>query len=609
VLKSLKGKISLVYLSLVLLIAAVGVTSVFNLYKLGKSINGLMINNYKSISAVNKMVEALEEQNSSILKYIYSNRQEGIKEFHYCSSMFYKWFNIEYNNVTEIGEREYNDKINDYYIQYVKLFSELQEIKTTHGEAQGIKFYNANIMPLYSKLKNELKNVSSLNEKAMFNSKERITKDTRRYLIAILTFSTVAVIGGFLLSSFFINKFLKPISLLTETMKSVKEGDLYKQAPISSNDEIGDLAHEFNNMTKRLQEFEQSTKGSLLIEKNRSLAIVKSIPDPLIVLDTNYKIIFLNSASERFFNIKEENVIGKHFLEGIRNGELFDYISSIYQGKEEQSERIVHFQLDDEDYYFNIIVNGIKDKNAKLNGVVALLQNVTQLKQLEKVKNDFMSTISHELKTPLTSIMIGTSLLMDENIGKLNQKQMEIIEAIKEDGERLSSLITNLLQLARLQSDKAIFNFEKCSIEDIILNSVKNFHEQAKNKDVNLYYIADESLPRVNADFEKITWVINNLLSNALKYTSSKVEISVKAFIKDNKMHVSVKDTGIGIPQEYQDKIFDRFVQVNEFSSEMEGTGLGLAIAREIIEAHGGEIWCESELHHGCNFTFTLPLA
>lgn len=606
--RTLKGKITIVYLSLVIMIAIVGIFSAIKLFELGKSIDGLMVNNYKSINATNNMLEALEEQNNGVLNYLYGNRQDGIDLFYKNNDIFYKWFNIEYNNITEIGEMQHNENIKQYYINYLKYFSTLQDIRSSHGEESAAKYYDESILPIFSQMKNELEEISQLNERAMFNNKERVTRDTHRSLSLILILSAAAVVSGFFLSGFFINKFLKPMHLLTETMKSVKEGNLDNQAPVLTQDEVGDLAREFNNMTKRLQAFEQSTLGRVMSEKNKSYAIVKSISDPIIVLDMNYRVILLNNACERFFNIGEDKVLNKHFLESIHNGELFDYISSVNETNSEYNEKIINLKSKGEEYYFNVIAKVVKDRDAHMNGVVVLFQNVTQLKLLENIKTEFVSTVSHEFKTPLTSIMMGTSLISNQSIGPLNEKQKQIIDTIKEDSEQLSALINNLLQLTKIQSNKSLFEIKPNSMEDIIMTSVKMFLDQAQSKGVGLSYMIENDLPEVNVDFEKMTWVINNLISNALKHTDSGDNISLKASVHKDKMFISVKDTGTGIPQEYQKKIFDKFVQVSEYDSETSGSGLGLAIAKEIVEAHDGEIWCESKLGSGSTFIFTLPV-
>jgi len=607
--KTLKGKISVVYICLVLMIAIVGFTSVLNFHVLSRSIDGLMVDNYKSINAVNNMIEAIDGQNMSILNYLNDNKQTGIDSFYKNSDEFYKWYNIEANNITELGEKGYVNKVNKEYTKYIMLFSNLQEIRNKQGTDKALDFYNNQINILYNNLKSELKDLSALNEKAMFGRKDKVSNDTIVIMYIILGLSSVAVIGGYFISMFFINKFLKPIYILTEGIKSVKEGELHKEISVESSDEIGLLAHEFNNMTKRLQQFEYSNKGKLLKEKNKSIAIVKSISDPLIVLDTDYKVILLNNACEDIFSIKEEDVLNKHFLEGIRNEELNEYLSGVYkEGNEKRSEKIMKLEVNEKDYYFNIGSTAIKDENLKVYGIVVLLQNVTKLKQLEKIKTDFMRTISHELKTPLTSIMMGVSLITDKKIGDLNKKQENIVDAIKEDGERISSLISELLQLSKIESDKAVFNMKQCSIIGVIENCIERFNEQALSKEVNLYYDGIENLPKITIDSEKISWTLNNLVSNALKYVNAGDEILINVVVKDHKMYVSVEDTGVGIPEEYQKIIFDKFVQVKGGDLEMRSSGIGLSIAKEIVEAHGGEIWCESKLDVGSKFTFTLPI-
>lgn len=606
--KTLKGKITLVYIFLVIMIAVLGITSVFSFYILSKAINGLMVDNYKSIHSASNMLDTLEAQNIAMLDSIH-NGEASVVAFYKNSNEFYKWFYIGSNNVTESGEKDYIKKIESSYLSYMEMFTKLQSIKTTMGEKSAKEYYNSSLLPLYNELKTDLKGLSTLNEEAMFKSKDRVTNNSLRLMYISLILFSISVILGFLAARFYINKLLKPIDLLTETIKSVKEGDLKQEAPIVYDDEIGHLAKEFNNMTKRLDEFEHSTKGVLLAEKNKSLSIVKSISDPLVVLDNSYKVILLNKACEEIFTIIEDKVLNKHFLEVIRDGEIYDYIVSICNSaNEEHKEKIIYIQNNEMNYYFNIIVKTMQDTNGNINGVVVLFQNVTQLKQLENVKTDFMATISHELKTPLTSIMMGVSLLEDTNVGELNNRQKRVMENIKEGGERLSILINDLLQLSKIQSDRAIFNIESYSIEDIIENCTESFYNQATEKEVNLHYRVDENLPHIDIDQEKITWVINNLVSNALKHTDSGDDILISAHAKNNYMYICVKDTGYGIPPEYLDRIFDRFIQIKEYNSEAEGIGLGLSIAKDIVEAHGGKIWCESQPGSGSKFIFTLPL-
>lgn len=608
--KTLKSKFAAVYIGLVIIIGIIGIFATYNNYILGKQINSLMVRNYKSIKTVNIMAEAVEEQNAAILTYININHEDGIRNFHLYEVSFNQNYNIEANNITENGEKELVDELKNEYEKYIILFSELQEVSAGSDASSSIEYYKSTILPEFKHIKGILSSINDLNENGMFSSKDRVNNYAKHSMYAILILSSLSLIGGFLVSMLSLKKFLQPVYSLRETMKAIKAGDLNRQSPIISQDEVGDLTAEFNNMTKRLLQFEQSTLGQLLTEKTKSITIVKSIADPIIVLDLNYKIVLLNNACENVFNIEENDALNKHILEIINKGDLFDYISSVHNSDNNDAEqRIIYVNVEGRDYYFNAIVSILKDASGNTTGFVVLLQNVTQLKQIEKIKSDFVATISHEFKTPLTSIMIGTSLVTEEKLGQLNERQKEVLETIAADSERLLALVNDLLNLSKIESSKSIFDIKPNLAEDIILRSIKGFMDQAKNRDVHLHYILEDKLPKVNADYQKITWVLNNLISNALRHTDAQDEIIVNAFVKQNKVCISVKDTGTGIPFEYQEKIFDKFVQVPGQDSEVKGTGLGLAIAREIIEAHGGEIWCESEMNKGATFTFTLPLA
>ena len=606
--KTLKGKITLVYIFLILMIAVIGSASVLNLYRLSKAIDGLMGNNYKSINAISYMLEAFERQDSAALIYINVDIEKGIELYTQNSNEFVKWYIAESNNITELGEKELLDNVNTDYMEYSLLFSKLQEIRNKEGVDKSAYFYDTAMMPVFVKIKSELRELSHLNEVGMFNAKDAATKSTHESMYIILTLSALAAIGGLMLSIRFTNRFMKPLDTLTKTVKTVKAGNWNQQLNIVTKDEIGDLSIEFNEMTKRLHQYEQSALGKLMTEKNKSLAIVKSIPDPLIVLDTDYKITLINDTCEMFFDINEEKVLKKHFLEAIRNEEIFELISGVFEDNVEMDDKIIKIEKM-EDFYFNVIVTMIKDVESKVTGIIILLKDVTQLKQFEKARTDFISTISHEFKTPLTSIMMGTSMVLDESLGALNEEQQDVLNTIKEDGERLTKLVNDLLELSRIESGSSVFNMEPCSIDTVIDNSVKQFAIHAAHKNVNINTRVEGNMPKVIADYEKITWVLNNLISNALKYTDAGDEILINAFIKNEKMQVSVKDTGIGIPEEFQEEIFNKYVQVKGQDLEARGTGLGLAVVKEIVNTHGGEIWCESKLDTGSIFTFTLPLS
>ncbi|AOY77946.1 ATP-binding protein [Clostridium formicaceticum] len=606
--RSLKHKISLIYLILVCIIAVVGLVSVVNLYGLTREIEGLIVDNYNSLETISKMIESLERQDSAILIYSNGKTEIGLKGFEDNMESFYLYYHKGKNNITEIGEQEIITSINKHYIEYIALFRQLEKIQATDSPDVLMEFYLGEITPKFLALKEDLKALEDINETAMFRRKTQVVRNSQASTKIIFLLSVISVISGFVISRYLADKFTKPVEQLTKAMRLVEAGDIDKQIEITSNDEIGILAQEFNKMTERLLVFEKSTLGKVITEKNKSVAIVKSISDPLMVLDNKYRITLINKAFEDFFHIKEKEAYNRYFFEIIYKENLYNDITSIFDDEiSKHKENIFYFESDHGHYYFNIVVTKIIDTASDRKGVVVLFQNVTELKELEKMKTNFISTVSHEFKTPLTSIMMGTSLLNDGAIGDLNEQQRNVLTSMEEDCQSMANLVDDLLYMSKIQSTKAAYDKKYVSIACVIQQAIKPFYLQASSKKVKLYTVVPQDLPNVYIDQEKVTWVINNLVINALKYTDAGDEIALYVEEKQKKIIITVKDTGIGIPQEYVGKIFDQFVQVEDSGLEIRGTGLGLSIAKDIVEAHGGEIWCESTVDIGSSFSFTLP--
>lgn len=606
-LKTLKGRMSIVYLGLVFLIALLGLISVSNMIVLQKSINGLMTENYISISAMENARNALNQEENAVIRYININDTSAINLFYDNNKTFLKYSDIEAHNVTEPGEQKLINEINQNYNDFLKMFSKMQNLRDTQGTSVALVFYNQQIEQTITKIRNDIGGITTLNQNAMFRKKDEASKNAEVSIYTLLIVSLVAVIGGLILSWYFVNRFLHPIQLLTASISRVRAGALNVKLDLKTNDEAGKLVFEFNEMTQRLSTYDKSTLGTLMEEKNKSVAIVKSISEPLIVLDKNYKVVMANNACERFFSFVEDEVLGKHFLEAVKNGEMFNFITESVEKGSVHSEKIMNF-VNEKEYFYGVGFTQIRDTDDNTTGYIVLMQNVTGLKELERIKTDFVATVSHEFKTPLTSIIMGASMLEGGNLGILNEEQLEVVKAVIEDGERLSGFVNELLEISKLESGSAVYSFDSCFLSAIVENSVRQFAESAQRQNVTINNDVDEDFPPIYADFERIAWVMNNLLSNALKYTKAGDYISISAKIRDNMIETSVKDTGDGIPTEYLDRIFDKYVQVKGHDIELRGTGLGLAVAKEIVTAHGGQISVESEMDAGSTFRFTLPL-
>lgn len=543
---SLRKRFGNIYAFLVLIILFIGGISTLNIYRLKNSINGLISNNYKSISSINEMVNCVNNQDKAILIYLQGNKEEALNIFHTNDDEFYKWFYIEKSNMTEIGESEIVDEINFEYIEFSKLFSSLQDTNNGHNHEQLVEIYKEEIYPQVKIVIEELNSLSKLNEDMMFDKKELLRAETEKVIYLIFSLSLVTSLIGGIIAKILSDRLFKPINLL-----------------------------------------------------------IDSISDPILVLDKKCKVKFINNNGKKYFDIKDNSYKNKKLREIIALEDVYEFIQNSI--KDEKTYKVIEFLSNEKKLYFNLNVSIIKTKDKNLDGIVLLFKDITDLKEIEIVKRNFIGTVSHELKTPLTSIMMGIGLINNENIGVLNHRQKDIVETISEDVHNLSELVSNLLKISEIQGNNDNFHINANDIAQVMEEVVENFKHLAKEKNILLDLSVEEKLPWVMIDREKIKWVLNNLISNAIRYTEEGM-VKIEGSFDGEKVYIYVTDTGRGIPREYLKKVFEKFVRVEGFEIPEESTGLGLAIAKEIVEIHGGKIWCESKVGSGSKFIFTIPL-
>ena len=605
-LRTLRGKFTLVYLGLAVLAALAGLAGAWNLFRLERSVNNLMTANYKSIDAVYHMMEAIERQDSAVLVYIGIDAQQGIDLFTQSQDDFLTWQSVERGNVTESGELSVLETIDMAYAQYCQTLYRLQTLPDQKARRE---YYRTATQPLFGHIKSQCRQLIQINETAMFAARQRTTDDAQRSLLALLAGAALVLVVGFAISQFFIRRFLRPIALLSQRIAQVREGNLDLRMEPTSHDETGDLIREFNDMTNRLQDYARSNLGTLLNERNRSVTIVQSISDPLLVLDAGWRIQLINEAWARAFAIERLNdAIGHHFLEVVHDGTLFARIEELAAGDGGGREMTL-CQVTDRYYNLSVTRLGMDHSAAGAAGTIVALHDVTEIKELERVRTDFLASISHEFKTPLTSILMASSLLREGALGELSTDQAQAVQTVSEDGERLLTLVNDLLELMRIESGREVYHMEPCALSSIALAAAGAFRETSARQNIALHCDVSEYLPPVRADFEKIRWVLNNLISNAINYSTPGDAVHVTAHREGAFVHVSVRDTGIGIAPQHLERIFDKFVQIDGKDFEVRGTGLGLSVSKQIVQDHGGDISVSSATGVGSTFTFTLPVA
>ena len=606
---SIKTKILTIYTFLIFLTFCVAAVSIYNLYSLNKAVDGLIASNYRSIVAARNMLDAIERQDSYELIYIQVDNENIVRSFYENQREFITWLTKAQDNITEENEIKVTEHISSNYTKYIEYFSKLQQIKGTSGISAANNFYNNDIYSLFLSVKKSCSELLEINEIAMFNSKERATEKSQRQMYGTAGLSVLSILLGLFVAFTYTRKIVRPVHLLISGIKSLKEGNLNHEIKVVSRDEIGELASEFNNMTRRLHLYEKSNIRNLIAEKNKSLAIVKSISDPIIVTDNDFRIILVNKATEDVFKIAEQNSIGRHFLESINNQTIFEHIKHLEKyNKSLQGDSVVVLKREERLRYYVITVAAINANENEAVGAVTVLQDITGLKEIERLKSEFISTISHEIRTPLTSIVMGTGLLLDSITGALTEDQKEVVDAMHEDSNQLLALVNDLLDLSKIESGRSQVKFENVSLHELIESSIRTFTDIAEDKGVKLQYNEQQKIPCVKVDISKITCVVNNLITNALKFTKRGDQVIISTQISNGSIKVLVSDNGVGIAEEDRERIFEKFVQLNNEKVNNGGTGLGLAISKEFVRLHGGDIWVESNTSSGSSFIFTIPM-
>ncbi|MDC2866782.1 MULTISPECIES: cell wall metabolism sensor histidine kinase WalK [unclassified Bacillus (in: firmicutes)] len=391
----------------------------------------------------------------------------------------------------------------------------------------------------------------------------------------------------------------RPISDMRKQAIEMAKGNYSRKVKVHGNDEIGQLALAFNNLSKKLQQARSSTES----ERRKLSSVLSHMTDGVIATDRKGDIILLNDPAEKMLNVSRETALDQSILEilGIQE----DYtLENLY---EEPDSVILDFSTRDEPYILRASFSIIQKDNGKVNGFIAVLYDVTEQERIEGERREFVANVSHELRTPLTTMRsyleaLGEGAWQDPNIAP------QFLQVTQEETERMIRLVNALLQLSKLDSTEYRLMKEWVDFTQFFSNIIDRF-EMSKEQNVSFKRSFSKRTRFIEIDEDKITQVLYNIISNALKYSPEGGTITYRLREREDMLEISVSDQGMGIPKENVDKIFERFYRVDKARSrKLGGTGLGLAIAKEMIQAHGGSIWAKSEEGKGTTIYFTLPM-
>jgi two-component system phosphate regulon sensor histidine kinase PhoR len=426
-------------------------------------------------------------------------------------------------------------------------------------------------------------------------------------LAAFLLLLLASLLTIFLLS----RRFSRRLDTLKRFCRRIGSGDFRPLAETDLRGELGDLGRSLNETAANLA----ATIGALTEEKNRSAAILRSMVEGVAVIDVGEHLAFCNQAFSEIVDMSPQVAQGRPILEVIRQPEIFELAQRALGGEEgltgEMEVGVPRRRV------FGVTVSPVSPAAAEAAGAgpgrpvgaVVVLHEITELRRLEQVRQDFVANVSHELKTPLTSIQgFAETLLAGALEDPSNGRRF--VEIIRNHALRLSRLTDDLLKLSRIEAGKLEPEFHAVSLPELIAAAMEAVRPRAEQSRLSLHFACPEHLPRVRGDANLLREVLRNLLDNAIQYTPAGGRIDLSVGTEDGFAVVTVADTGIGIPEAEQARIFERFYRVDAARSrELGSTGLGLSIVKHIVEAHGGRVGVESAVGRGSKFFFTVPLA
>lgn len=425
----------------------------------------------------------------------------------------------------------------------------------------------------------------------------------QRALLWISVTGGICILASIVLLVWLPRSISKPIRELTHGILEIANHNYEKRLDMSGHEEFSAVADSFNRMAERLMEYRASTLNDILSAKKFLEAIVNSIHEPIIGLNREHEILFINKEALTVLNLKRENVI-RHSAEelSLKNDLLRRLVRELITPGEKKEPLKIY--ADNKESYFQAsyitIMNTDTDESLNLGDVI-LLKNITEFKELDSAKTTFISTISHELKTPISAILMSLQLLEDERVGALNDEQDQLSKSIRENADRLLGITGELLNMTQVEAGKLQMMPKITKPIELMEYAIKANQVQADRFGIQIEVeYPDEKMPKLFVDSEKIAWVLTNLLSNAIRYSKENGRVVIGARHEGETIEMYVKDFGKGIDPRYHQSIFDRYFRVP--GTKVQGSGLGLSISKDFVEAHGGTLTVESELGKGSRF-------
>lgn len=607
--RTLRTKLLVGLAPLLAIMVGLGLWAISMFDRLGGKIDVILRENYRSVLAAEGMKEALERMDSALLFAIGGEEEPARDQFREHRPKFEENLVVERGNVTLPGEQEMADALTSLFDRYAALTDRFFAMPTA-AKDERTRLYFAQLLPTFNAIKAKADDVLDLNQRNMESERDRAREAAARSARLMIGALAGAAVVATALALTLSRSILGPVREVTRGARALSRGDLDQVVAATTRDELGELAQAFNAMARTIREFREAGTARLVRAQKTAQATIDSFPDPVVVVDTTGAVERANPAARR---ILEAAATEGTAVPWTPPPTIRPVLRDVLAGRPDflptALEHAVVFRDDGQERAFLPRVLAIRGDDGGPLGAAVVLTDVTRFRLMDQLKSDMVSTVSHELKTPLTGVQMAVHLLLEEAVGPLVPKQVELLLAARQDADRLLGIVNDLLDLTRIEQGRVALDMRPVAPAELAADAVERYAARAGDAGLTIRAEAAPGLPAVGVDRERVGHVFDNLIGNAVAHTPRGGSVAVAAEADgEGFVRFKVADTGEGIPGEHLGRIFEKFYRVPG-SGTKGGAGLGLAIAREIVAAHGGQIEAESMPGAGTTFTFTLPLA
>lgn len=607
---SLRSRLTLALVGIAVVFLLGSLASIAAVTRLGGSVGTILRENYASVVAANDMNESLERLDSAALFAATGQVEMGRAMMAQHRPLFESALEREEGNVTLPGERELAAQVRAGYASYVAATDRL--LATPESLATG--GYFRELLPRFNRLRTDVQAIRQLNQDAMLAADRRAHQAARDTTRAALLSGALALALASGLVFWLPRALVRPVAALRDAVVRMGEGltsgDLTGEVERPAVAELVPLADAFNAMLARLHAYRESSLGELLAAQDLAHTAIASLIDPVMVVGPEGSVRLANEAAGRAFDITE-GLPRAELVARLPEGLLASADQAAQQGQPvlpgSLSQAVRQPGVDGERFFLVRATPLSSSAEPAGQSVLVVAQDVTRLHHIDELKSNVVATVSHEFKTPLTSLRMATHLLLQPSLGPLTEAQQELVTTACDDTERLRLLVEKFLDLTRIEAEAGALRRIAVS-PDRLLASVVDAHQSLANaRGVELGVVSGQE-GDVVLDPDKMGMALSNLVVNALQHTPSGGHVRVEAQREDRHLVLRVSDTGEGIETEDLPRIFERFHRGSGVVEDHHRLGLGLSITREVVRQHGGEVVVESRRGHGATFTLTIPV-